>query len=131
MLAISSKLSGDLEIDLTKFEKAVQEKVAFAGVAAMAQVIYDEALVHVPVASGLLKDAIYRAHSKSRSTDTTKTYHVGWNKKKAPHGHLVEFGTSRAAAKPFMRPAFDRMDAAIEAGKERMAEKLDELKGDL
>jgi HK97 gp10 family phage protein len=58
-------------------------------------------------------------------------YRVSWNKKKAPHGHLIEFGTSRTPAYPFIRPAFDHIGRAIKAGQERMSERLGEVTGKL
>lgn len=84
------------------------------------QVLYDEVLLRVPVntktrtlksgrviAPGALKASIYQAFSKDNSGEGFATYHCSWNYKKAPHGHLVEFGTSRAPAHPFLRPAHD------------------------
>lgn len=124
---IKTKLTGDLAGALDKFTKNVQEKVLFAGVAAMAKVMYDEAKLQVPVQSGTLKESIYRVYSPEKSTDATKLYRISWNKKTAPHGHLIEFGTSRAPAHPFIRPAFDRVQEAINVGKARMAEKIAEL----
>jgi HK97 gp10 family phage protein len=55
---------------------------------------------------GNLKNSIYQVFSKTNSTAAKATYHVSWNASKAPYGHMVEFGTSRMAAHPFMRPAF-------------------------
>ena len=124
MIGIESKLTGDIAPGLDELAKNVQEKVLMTGVAAMAKVIYDEVLQNVPVKSGTLKASIYRVYSPERSTGQRKTYRVSWNKKKAPHGHLVENGTSRMPARPFLRPAFDRINEAIQQGKEAMAEKM-------
>lgn len=84
------------------------------------QVLYDEVLLRVPVsttarktksgrviAPGALKASIYQAFSKDNSGKGFATYHSSWNYRKAPHGHLVEFGTSRSPAHPFLRPAHD------------------------
>jgi HK97 gp10 family phage protein len=100
--------------------------VLFSGVAAMAKVTYDEVRLNTEKnkKTGLLQSAIYRVYSPEKSTDDQKTYRVSWNKKKAPHGHLIEFGTSRAPAFPFVRPAFDHIQAAIDAGRARMAQRL-------
>ena len=65
--------------------------------------------------AGLLASAIYQVYSKDSSGKEQATYHISWNKKKAPHGHLVEFGTSRAPKKPFLRPAFDSVHGAAES----------------
>jgi HK97 gp10 family phage protein len=102
---------------------------------AAAQVLYAEVKLRAPVAKrakklksgrviapGALKAAIYQAYSKDRSTPERATYHVSWNYKKAPHGHLVEFGTSRAPAHPFLRPSFDSKAAdALEAARTHFA----------
>ena len=64
--------------------------------------------------AGLLASAIYQVFSQSNSTEEKATYNVSWNKKKAPHGSLVEFGTSRAPKSPFLRPGFDSAREAAE-----------------
>lgn len=56
--------------------------------------------------SGTLRDALYQVYSKDNSGYAKATYHVAWNHKKAPYGFMVEFGTSRAPAHPFLRPAY-------------------------
>ena len=129
MIGISSNLSGNLSGDLDKFAKDVRDKVLFSGVAAMASVIYEAARTNAEAnkKTGLLQSSIYRVYSPEKSTDESKMYRISWNKRTAPHGHLIEFGTSRAPAYPFMRPAFDRINEAIAAGKARMAESIDQL----
>lgn len=77
-----------------------------------------------PFEPGTLREAIYRVYSRERSSGTAKTYRVSWNHKKAPYGFMVEFGTARAPAHPFMTPAFGHIREAIDAGKTRMAERL-------
>lgn len=42
--------------------------------------------------TGNLERSIYHAFSKNNSGKGYAVYHVSWNYKKAPHGHLVEFG---------------------------------------
>lgn len=65
---------------------------------------------------GNLRNAIYQVYSKDNSKENVRaTYHIAWNHRKAPYGFMVEFGTSRAAANPFLRPAFDaRYKEALE-----------------
>jgi HK97 gp10 family phage protein len=90
------------------------------------QVLYDEVKVRAPVSKqarvskkgkvikpGALRDSIYQVYSKDNSGEAKATFHCSWNAKKAPHGHLVEFGTSRAPAHPFLRPAFDAKRSEI------------------
>ena len=142
---IESTFKGDLDADLTKFAADIQDRVVMSGAAAMANVMYDAAVENCPVSAeshyfygsnskrsgvrylfhpGNLKNSIYRAYSPERSTQTAKTYRISWNHTDAPYGYMVEFGTVNAAAHPFMRPAFSRINDAIAAGKARMAQKL-------
>lgn len=85
-----------------------------------AQVLYDEVKLRAPVSKrarktkggriiqpGALKASIYQVFSQDNSGDGRTTYHISWNARKAPHGHLVEFGTARAPANPFLRPSFE------------------------
>jgi HK97 gp10 family phage protein len=148
MIKVNTKLSGDLTADLEKFEKKVKESVLFSGVAAMAKSQYDqikEGVKPFPISehdhyfygtsfkktgqryffkSGNLKAAIYRVYAAERSSEDSKTYRISWNDKKAPYGFMVEYGTSSAPAHPFIRPAFAYIQAAIDAGKARMAQRL-------
>ena len=142
MITVETTLTGDLANDLDRWTKQIHESVAFAGVAAMALVIYDEAVANTSgarttgapgappgVVTGHLHSAIYRVFSKTRSNDHLKTYQISWNKTKAPHGFLVEYGTSHTPAHPFLRPAWSHVEQAIEAGRVRMTEKLAEIGG--
>ena len=109
----STALEGKLDA-LAEEAKTHVRAAAQAG----AQVFYDEALLRVPVKTGTLRSSIYQVYSKENSTPEHATYHVSWNRSKAPHGHLVEFGTSRAPAHPFLRPSFDaKAQLALEAAK--------------
>ena len=144
-----SQLAG-LREAVRQFGDVISNEVAIEGAAGMALVIYEDARSRVPVSGaphyfygrnskktgvryliqpGTLKAAIYRVFSPERSTHTHKLYRISWNHTKAPHGAMVEFGTSRAPAHPFMRPAVARMDDAIAAGNARMAARLAEIKG--
>ena len=131
MIGIGVKLTGNLTSGLDQFEKSIREKVTIAGAAAMAKVIYDEVRLNATrnKKTGKLHDAIYRVYSPEKSNGALQTYRVSWNRKKAPHGHLIEFGSSHAPAYPFVRPAFDHVSEAIDAGMVRMSEKMDEIKG--
>lgn len=42
--------------------------------------------------SGLLASAIYLVFDAEASTKSNFVYGISWNGKKAPHGHLIEFG---------------------------------------
>lgn len=96
-----------------------------------AQVLYEEVKLRAPIAKrerktkkgrvikpGALRDSIYQVYSVDNSTPERATYHVSWNYRKAPHGHLVEFGTSRASAHPFLRPSYDaKVGEALETAR--------------
>lgn len=83
----------------------IREPLARAMGVAMGQVVRDEAIVRAPELKpgdegydnqrrGQLKEAIYLAFDGRRSVLNAGhyVYQVSWNAKKAPHGHLVEFG---------------------------------------
>jgi len=60
-----------------------------------AQVLYEAVKRNVAALgqeTGNLQRAIYQAYSKDRSQGGKEVYHISWNARKAPHGHLVEFG---------------------------------------
>jgi len=70
-----------------------------------ARFVRDEARALVPVRTGLLRSAIFASQGKPEKWPKGPSVIVGVNAKKAPHGHLIEFGTARAPAHPFLRPA--------------------------
>lgn len=117
-------LSGVM-LRMDAFEHQIKGQYVRAGSAEAARVLYEEARDRCPVKSGLLKSSIYRVHSTRESRPGRDVYHVSWNYTKAPHGHLIEFGTSRMAARSFLRTAFEAVsDAAITAGIEAMAQAM-------
>lgn len=91
--------------------------------------------------TGKLASAIYQVWSRDQSVGGLQVYHVSWNARKAPHGHLVEYGhlqryvtvfdpetgrfftkknkplaqPKQVAAQPFVRPAQALMPQALEA----------------
>lgn len=63
---------------------------------------------------GTLYDSIYQVYSRDNSSDKRAVFHIAWNHQKAPYGFMVEFGTSRAPAHPFLNPAWSRRaDVAV------------------
>jgi len=88
---------------------AAQEPIARAMGVAMGQEVRDEAKVRAPVLEpggegydqqqpGTLRDAIYLAFDKRKHVlnPNAYTYAVAWNSKRAPHGHLKEFGFTQS-----------------------------------
>ena len=84
-----------------------------------AEVIYQRARINAPVsedshffyirgkkygpyAPGNLRDSIYQVFSKDNSFKDVSTYHISWNKDKAPYGYVYEWGNSQRGAKSFI-----------------------------
>lgn len=155
-LDVSGWLAGLEKLKSPQLRESLARSMGVAG----GKVLRDEAKRWVPngaesgsITPGLLESAIYLAHS-DKSTPAQQIYKVSWNSKKAPHGHLVEFGhwqnyavvklpngdwftdvTKPLAqpkwvqAKPFLRPAYDvaksdAMAAMVQRGRERLPELL-------
>lgn len=111
-----------------------------------AKVLYEDMIPRVPVSKaprkvksktyypGTLRKSIYHAFSEPKSSGTRAVYHIGPNKRKAPHWHLIEYGhwTKKVGkrgplqpkwvpAKPYIRPTWDaKGPAAVEAMKARL-----------
>ncbi|BCX51657.1 hypothetical protein CTYAZ2_12390 [Comamonas testosteroni] len=71
------------------------EEAARPAAQAAAQVFYDTAKINVArikKLSGNLYKAIYQAFSPENSGQGIAEYHISWNAKTAPHGHLLENG---------------------------------------
>ena len=124
-----SKLTAKLD-NITKAAEKATRPAAQAG----AQVFYDEVKQRVPISAkphksgkktynpGTLRKAIYQAFADKESGKDKAMYRVSFNKTHAFYGRFVEFGTSKMAAKPFLRPAYDAARArALQAVQERMA----------
>ena len=122
----------------TDVEEAVRP-VAEAG----ARVLYNavkQNVASIGKVTGNLQRAIYEAFSKDNSGKGVATYQVSWNAKKAPHGHLLEYGhvqryavfigkdgkwhtnkkkklsqPRQIAARPFVRPAAAKFPEAVAA----------------
>jgi HK97 gp10 family phage protein len=127
-----SKIAAKLD-SLTKAAEEAARPAAQAG----AEVFYQEVKQRVPVSAaphksgkktynpGTLRKAIYQAFAEKESGDGKAMYRISWNKSAAFYGRFVEFGTSKMAAKPFLRPAYDAARAkAVKAVQERMAAEL-------
>lgn len=122
---------GDKLDAITKAAEHATRPAAQAG----AQVLYDEVKQRAPVGTkphstkgkrqtyqpGNLRKAIYQAFAEKDSSEKNSTYRISWNKRAAFYGLFVEFGTSKSAARPFLRPAFDAASVkALQAVQERM-----------
>lgn len=97
-----------------------------------AKPIIDEAKRLVPVRTGQLRDSLTVVIERRRKEDDERLAVIGFKKPVSRIAHLIEFGTSKMAAKPFMRPAMDakagdalgQMGKVLARGIEREAKKL-------
>jgi HK97 gp10 family phage protein len=125
---------------LSKIPSTLQEKVVVGATRAAARVIANEAKDRVPVKTGLLKKSIGIAKAKRADTPNGvirfyvvpkskisigSKVSVGGKSGKlkakvnAYYAHMVEFGTSKMAAHPFLRPAFENSgDKSVKAFQE-------------
>lgn len=86
---------------------------------AAAQVLYDAVkanVARIKKHTGNLDRSIYQAFSIDNSGPGRATYHISWNARKAPHGHLVEYGHMQryvyyrrndGQIRPLVRPGMD------------------------
>jgi len=140
---------------LAQLNGPLRESLARSMAVAGGQVLRDEAKLLAPVEEGVYRDALYLAYKDSESNDRQVVYSVSWNSKKAPHGHLLEFGHWQPykvvklpngdwfttneklatpkwiAAKPTLAPAYHSargraQQAMIERGRQRLPELLAE-----
>ena len=70
----------------------------------------DAAIRRCPVRRGDLRDSI-----KARMKKGFPEGYVSCGGREAPHAHLVEDGTVKMRARPFMRPAFDENVSTVKA----------------
>lgn len=114
---------------LEQFASDIQEKALRPAAYAASKVIYAEMKIRAPIGpTGNLHNSIYQYHDVKLSVDGKQIYAIGPNKKKAPHWHLLEYGTSRMAARPFIRPTYDAMiGKAMDAAYKRLHEKVKEI----
>ncbi|WP_322070986.1 HK97-gp10 family putative phage morphogenesis protein [Paraburkholderia bannensis] len=123
---------------LDRLETVASEEVLRQAAVAGARVIHAEVRLRAPVGNayerkgtkhvpGTLKRSVLIAYDDEESVaGHLAIYLVTWSKD-AFYGRFVEFGTSRAAAKPFLRPGYDaKKQQAAEAVIEVIQKKAEE-----
>lgn len=149
--SIGIGFKSNIKESLQTFTKEVQEKVVRSGARAAALVFYNDMRQRVPVDTGDLYGSIYHWFDTKQSVQGKQVYAIGPNKAKAPHWHLIEYGHWRVnkivrlengqlvatkerldvpiwvAAQPYIRPAWSLVNQALEAGRQRMRERMAEL----
>ena len=151
MIKINSKLLFDIEGALDKLSDAVGEKtlrsVGFAGAA----VFRDEVALQAPKDTGFLSEQVGVIRDTDKSdgkivqtylvkvrTSKSKYANTKHNVRKDRAGktyattnafywRFFEYGTSKMAARPFIRPAFEaKKSEAMQAMKNKLSEKISE-----
>lgn len=130
---VEIKLEGfdDLEAALKELPNSTAKSTLRSSLKKAAQPIAEQASSLAPRRTGRLSEGIVvktqlsKRQKKRRRRQGDVEMFVGAiygrSDKAAPHAHLVEFGTSKMGARPFLRPAWD-------AGKDRL---LDSMKKEL
>lgn len=103
------KIEGMEELDkaLRRLPDRVQKRVLKTALRAGARVIVKDAKNRVPVDSGTLKKSIKVVSGKSKKGPQATARVFVTTGREAWYSHLIEFGTVKKAARPFLRPAFD------------------------
>ena len=140
-----------LKAALQELPKRIGRNVLRGAIGAGAAVIRKEAQARAPVYTGsvakghpppgTLRRSIYQTQVRELSSDTRQVFRVGVRKGKqfrkqgkkgnlsqdAFYAHMVEFGTVKMTARPFLRPAFEaRKSAAVEAIRAYLARRIPE-----
>lgn len=113
--AINADMAG-LNALLDSMDSEVKDAIRPSAQAA-SQVMYDRVKLNVSGmgrTTGNLDSSIYQAYSPEKSKDGARAeYHISWNAKKAPHGHLLEWGWLQRyryrpdGMGPMVRPGMD------------------------
>jgi HK97 gp10 family phage protein len=141
----------ELQEALKALPAEIQKRPLRSAVSAGAKVIVDEAKRRAPQGeTGNLRKALYRYRSRSQSGTGKETFLVGVRKGKKQYAdtaknrrlsrvgkkytvegeafywRFLEFGTSKMAARPFLRPAFEsKKMEALDTIKKKLAEAID------
>ncbi len=116
----------DLITSLKKLPLNIQKNVMVGATRAGANVIRDDARSRVRKKTGRLKKSIGLIKRKSKRTEVifTVSPRIG-GRNDGFYGRFLEFGTSKLAPVPFMRPALDNQsDESLKASKEYMQKRL-------
>jgi HK97 gp10 family phage protein len=128
----------ELQQSLTQLPANIAKNVLRGAVNAGASVIRKDAQARAPVDTGMLKRALYQKQIRELSSAVQQTFFVGVRQgrsaKKTKKGVInawyakfIEFGTSKMAARPFMRPAFEaKKQESVTAIKDYLEKRIPE-----
>jgi len=91
-----------------EIEKKAMDRLEMAG-----ELVAARARGLVPVDSGKLKDSIRVTRLKGDPKQNIRVYAGNRNKGGAFYAHMVEYGTVKMKAKPFLRPALNESKSSI------------------
>lgn len=123
----------DLSVEilgLRELDRALQElawpaarRALRKGMRKGANVVRDEARAKAPVDTGNLKR---RIRTRERSEEEGNMRYAVEIPRNAFYGRFIEYGTSKMAAKPFLRPAAEsKTEAAVTAMRDALAEAIE------
>ena len=157
-MADTLQLTGfkELAAALREMPERVARNGLRAAVNAGATVIKKEAIAEAPKDTGAMQSNLYQKQVRERSGPMQQTFYVGVRQGVAKYANtsknrragtagkaykdagttwywrLVEFGTSKMAAQPFLRPAFEsQKDAAVQAIGAKLDERIQKHAKDL
>lgn len=106
---VEFQIHGGLELEraLLDLGPAVANKAGLKALRAGAKPIVDEAKRLVPRRTGALARSITTRAGKQGRASSERTLLIGFRQPVSRIAHLLEFGTSKMAARPFIRPALD------------------------
>lgn len=126
----------ELQEKLRALGPKVARNALRSAVNAGAQVVRKEVQARAPIDTGTLRRAIYIKQIRELSNEFQQTFYIGvrrgkkYQKKKmdAWYAMMVEFGTSKMPAKPYIRPAFEskKVEAAARI-KEKLMERIEKM----
>lgn len=100
----------DLDRAIEELRERMAEDKVLSLFAEQARLLANEMRARVPVRTGLLRSAIFSRRGRKGESPYAI---AGVSGKKAPHAHLVEFGTVKMSARPFWRPATEALGPVI------------------
>lgn len=126
-MAISSTIDNKALIKtLNQLPIRIQKNVMIGAIRAGSNVVRDEARRLAPIDTGNLKKSIATIRRKGdKNTIQFSVTPSKGGKNNGWYAHFLEFGTSKMAASPFLRPAFEsRQDEVLQTTKQYIANRL-------
>lgn len=129
---VSSNFSADIKSQLAQFVDKVNTDVLPVAMYAGTKILYDEMKINAPKGTtrskGTLSNAIYHFRVEKGTPKDMQIWHIGVNKKKAPHWHWLEYGNSQIPAQSYIRKTYaSKITVAINASMAKFAEKMKEV----